>query len=111
LTELNKNRVREMFWLFSQVLPLAKEDETTTRAVFGKSVAEILPEIAKTIGHTATNHLEMLDEYFDFVKQAIAYCRNETDAQPEVACEPARVMADTKQAIEDFDKNAKPASI
>jgi len=109
--ELDKDRVREMFWLFSQVLPLGEEDQEINKKIFGISVAGILPDLSKTIGHEATKHLELLDEYFQFLIEAIAYCRMESNKQPEVQCDSDQVLTDTKKAIEEFDKTAKPINL
>jgi len=109
LTELDPKRVREMFWLFSKVLPMGKEDETTNKAIFGATVSQILPELAQTIGHSATKNLELLDEYFDFIKKGIAYCRNETNDLPEVQYDQEKIFEHMTKELDEFDKNAKPA--
>lgn len=106
---LDPDRVREMFWLFSKVLPMTEDDKGTNKAIFGATATELLPEIAQTIGHSATKNLELLDEYFDFVVQAVKYCRNETDKQPDVSYNQLEIDKDYLQSRLEFDKNAKPA--
>lgn len=109
MTELDPDRVREMFWLFSKVLPLGSEDENLNKKIFGVSVAGILPDLAITIGHEATKSLEMLDEYFEFVVDAIKYCRKESNDQPVVDFDPNKIMEHMKKELKEFDETAKPA--
>jgi len=108
MVELDPNRVREMFWLFSKVLPLGSEDENVNKKIFGISVAGILPDLAQTIGHEATKNLEMLDEYFDFIIDAINYCRNETNDQPVVDYNQDKIIEHMKQELKEFEETAKP---
>lgn len=104
---LDPSRVREMFWLFSKVLPLGQENEEVNKQIFGASVAQILPELAQTIGHQASKNLDLLDEYFDFISQAISYCRLETNEAPEVEYDQDKIKDLMKKQIEEFDKSAK----
>ncbi|MBA7492254.1 hypothetical protein ES702_02803 [subsurface metagenome] len=104
---LDPDRVREMFWLFSKVLPMGETDEEINKQVFGATVSQLLPEIAQTIGHSATKNLELLNEYFDFIVHAISYCRNEIDSPPPVDCDPEMIMKYMKESQKEFDKIAK----
>ncbi len=106
---LDPDRVREMFWLFSKVLPMSEEDKPTNKAIFGATASELLPEIAQTVGLQASKNLELLDEYFDFIVDAVKYMRSETDNQPNVSYNQTEIQKDYLESRLDFDKNAKPA--
>jgi len=108
---LDADRVREMFWLFSKVLPMGKEDEATNKIMFGATVAQILPDLAQTIGLQAAKQLDLLDEYFDFIVAAVKYCRNESNDRPDVSYNQSEIDKDYLSTRLEFDKTAKPIKL
>jgi len=106
MSELDPNRVREMFWLFSKVLPLGNKDKSQASEIFGVSFTKLIPDLALTLGSQCSKYLEDFNGYCEFLIEAIAYMRNETNDQPNIDYDNEELMKHMKASLQEFDKNA-----
>lgn len=81
---LNKDRVRECFWLFGLILPIGKEYQDKINAAFGADISKLIPDITNTIGNLCMQDPEAFDGYLTFIQEAIEYMREERDNLPQV---------------------------
>jgi len=109
MSDLDPSRVKEMFWLFSKVLPIYGEKAKTDK-IFGVDFLELVPDLSLTIADLCKKDLDTFDLYLDFILEAIAYMRNETDDLPDVDRDPEQT-GEMEKAISNFEKNAKPTTI
>jgi len=105
--DLDPQRVREMFWLFSKVLPLDNTSKAQASEIFGVSFTKLIPELALTLGSECAKYLEDFNGYCEFIIQAIQYMRNETNTQPEIDFDNEELKKHMKASLEFFDKNAR----
>lgn len=78
-------RLRKMFFLFGLILP--KPDDMTNeglKAIFGDELKNLLPLVFKQICDSMEKNLELSESYLDFMTQAIAYAKQETDYFPDI---------------------------
>jgi len=109
MTELIKSRVDEMFYLFSKVLPIYGEKAKSDK-IFGIEFLQLVPDLSLTISDLCKKDLEFFDMYLTFMQEAIDYMRGVSNDQPEVDQE-IEQTGEMKKAIENFEKNAKPARV
>ncbi len=105
MEEIDPTRVMDMFWLFSKVLPIDLEKSTK---IMGVDFLKLIPDLALVVGKQASKYPEEFNGYLEFIKQATAYIRNETDEQPNIDQNQDELNLLMNNAIEDFNKNAKP---
>jgi len=103
--EIDPKRVMDMFWLFSKVLPV---DRKQASIIMGVDFVKLIPDIALVMGKQASKFPDEFNGYLEFIKQATAYIRNETDEQPNIDQNQDEVFKQMRKSIEEFDKTAKP---
>jgi len=81
---LIENRVSEIFWLFGNILPIGKNQTKKLVEAFGEDVSKILPELFGKLGKIVHTYPEEFNGYLEFIVQAIAYMRGETDNYPDI---------------------------
>jgi len=109
---LDSQKVKEMFWLFSKVLPLDEsKSKQQINSIFGKEFSNLIPDLALSIGDLGSKNLEILDLYLDFIVDAIQYMRNEKSDLPDMDDPDYLVKLEMKKALEEFEKNAKPIKL
>ena len=103
---IDPTRVMDMFWLFSRVLPLDPKQATK---IMGVDFLKLIPDLALVLGKQASKYPDDFNGFLEFIKQATAYIRNETDEYPNIDQNEIEMNLQMTKAIEDFNKNAKPA--
>jgi len=112
MSNLDPSRVKEMFWLFSHVLPIYNSTaQKNCEKLLGADFTKLIPELAITIGNIAKNNPEVFDLYLDFIIQATRYMRLETNDQPDIDSNQDELQKAMKKSIEEFNKNAKSADL
>ena len=106
MSELDPQRVREMFWLFSKVLPLDNKDKAHASEIFGVKFTELIPDLALTLGSQCSKYLEDFNGYLEFIQQAIEYMRGQTNIQPEIDYDNEELKKHMIASLTEFDKNA-----
>ena len=79
---LNKNRVDECFWIFSNTLPIGANQTKKLIEVFGEDVSKLLPELFSKLGKVCIQYPEEFEGYLDMIKHMIEYSREDTDQNP-----------------------------
>jgi len=105
IESLDEKRVMDMFWLFSKVLPL---DKTQATEIMGVDFLKLIPDLALVMGKQASKYPDEFNGYLEFIKQATAYIRHETDEQPNIDQNQEEVFEQMKKSIKEFDETAKP---
>ena len=106
MSELDPQRVREMFWLFSKVLPLDTKDKAHASEIFGVQFTKLIPDLALTLGSQCSKYLEDFNGYLEFIQQAIEYMRGQTKIQPEIDYDNEELKKHMIASLTEFDKNA-----
>ncbi len=107
MSELDPSRVKEMFWLFSKVLPIEKEQIKNCEKVFGTDLTKLIPDLSLTLASQCGKYLEDFNGYLEFIKQATAYMRNESNEQPDIDYDPEELKKHISDQVTEFDKTAK----
>ena len=109
---LDPQKVMQMFYLFSKVLPIYENSQTQKlNSIFGKEFTKLVPDLCLSIGDLGSKNLEILDLYFDFMQQAIDYCRGKREEFPEMDETQDQILPEMNKALEEFMKNAKPINL
>jgi len=106
MSELDPKRVREMFWLFSKVLPLDNTGKDHASQIFGIEFTKLIPDLALTMGSQCAKYLEEFNGYCEFIIEAIEYMRNETNEQPNIDYDNEELKKHMIASLTEFDKNA-----
>jgi hypothetical protein len=96
-----------MFWLFSKVLPIDEKQIKNCETVFGADLTKLIPDLSLTLASQCGKYLEDFNGYLEFIKQATAYMRNESNDQPDIDCNPDELRKHMTESLNEFDKNAK----
>jgi len=104
--EIDPKRVMDMFWLFSKVLPI---DEKKATVIMGVDFMKLIPDLTLVVGKQASTHPEEFNGFLEFIQQATAYIRNETDEVPNVDQGELDILSKMKKDIQEFDDSAEPA--
>lgn len=102
---LSPKRIMDMFWLFSKVLPI---DTSQATKIMGVDFLKLIPDLALVVGKQASKYPDEFNGFLEFVKQATAYIRGETDEQPNIDQNQEELKKLMRNSIEEFDKTAKP---
>lgn len=105
--DLDPQRVKEMFWLFSKVLPMGQDDKSKASQIFGVEFTKLIPDLALTLGSQCSKYLDDFNGYLEFIQQATAYMRNESNEQPVIDYNAEKLKEHMKNSLEDFEKNAE----
>lgn len=79
---INNDRARECFWIFSNTLPIGKNQTDKLVKTFGQNVSVIIPQLLSKIGQVCLTYPEEFDGYLDLIKNMIDYIREETNVNP-----------------------------
>ena len=79
---INKNRVDECFWIFSNTLPIGSNQTKKLVEVFGEDVSKLLPELFSQLGKVCIQYPEEFEGYLDMIKHMIEYSQEKTDENP-----------------------------
>ena len=79
---INNIRANECFWIFSNTLPIGKNQTDKLVQTFGQNVAVILPDLLSKLGKVCLTYPEEFEGYLEYIQQMIKYIREETDVNP-----------------------------
>ncbi len=79
---INSTRANECFWIFSNTLPIGKNQTDKLVQVFGQNVAVIIPNLLSKLGKICIEYPEEFEGYLDYIQQMIKYIREESDVNP-----------------------------
>jgi len=79
---INENRARECFWLFSNTLPIGKNQTENLVKTVGENLAPYLPELFDKFSKVCLDNPEDFEGYLELVQNMIKYIREETDVNP-----------------------------
>jgi len=79
---INENRARECFWLFSNTLPIGKNQTDNLVRAFGENLATILPELFSKFSKVCLQYPNDFEGYLELIQNMIDYIREETDVNP-----------------------------
>ena len=79
---INKNRADECFWLFSNTLPIGKNQTDNLVKVFGENLALVLPELMSKFSKVCLKNPEEFEGYLQLVEHMIKYIREESNENP-----------------------------
>jgi len=98
-----------MFWLFSKVLPIGDSDKSKASQLFGIEFTKLIPDLALTLGSQCSKNLDDFNGYCEFILEAVAYMRNETNDQPEIDYSNEKLKQHMRDSLTEFDRNAEPS--
>ncbi len=79
------NRLTKCLILFSDILPIYnKEQQAAFRLIFGKDMAEIIPEFLHDLAIQCSKTREESTPYLIFLKQSLDHTLGFTDEMPQV---------------------------
>jgi len=104
---LDPQRVQEMFWLFSKVLPIGDSDKSKASQLFGVEFTKLIPDLALTLGSQCSKNLDDFEGYCDFILEAVAYMKNETNEQPRIDMDNEKLKEHMRASLTEFRLNAK----
>jgi len=79
---INKNRADECFWLFSNTLPIGKNQTDSLVKAFGENLAPVLPELFSKFSKVCLQYPDQFEGYLELIKNMIDYIREETNINP-----------------------------
>ena len=79
---INKARADECFWLFSNTLPIGKNQTDNLVKVFGENIAPVLPELFSKFSKVCLQYPEEFEGYLELISKMIEYIREESDINP-----------------------------
>jgi len=79
---INNIRAEECFWLFSNTLPIGKNQTDNLVKAFGENLAPVLPELFSKFSKVCLNYPDEFEGYLELIKNMIDYIREETDVNP-----------------------------
>jgi len=79
---INENRAEECFWLFSNTLPIGKNQTDNLVKAFGENIAPVLPELFQKFSKVCLQYPEEFEGYLELIKNMIDYIREDTDTNP-----------------------------
>ena len=79
---INKNRADECFWLFTNTLPIGKNQTDNLVKAFGENLAPVLPELFSKFAKVCLQYPEEFEGYLVLITNMISYIREETNINP-----------------------------
>jgi len=79
---INKNRADECFWLFSNTLPIGKNQTDNLVKAFGENLAPVLPELMSKFSKVCLQYPDQFEGYLELIKSMIEYITEKTDVNP-----------------------------
>ena len=79
---INNDRARECFWIFSNTLPIGKNQTDKLVKTFGENVSIIIPQLLSKIGQVCLTYPEEFDGYLELILKMILYIREDIDENP-----------------------------
>jgi hypothetical protein len=98
-------RIRDMFWLFTKVIPF---QQNKASKVFGIDFIKLIPDLSLVLANQCIKYPEDFNGYLEFIKQATAYLRGETDEYPNVGEVQEVLEKAMNKSIQEFNETAKP---
>ncbi len=79
---INNNRAEECFWLFSNTLPIGKNQTDNLVKTFGENIAPVIPELFQKFSKVCLTYPNEFEGYLELIKNMIDYIREQTDVNP-----------------------------
>jgi len=76
--------------------------------LFGVDFLKLIPDLSLTLGSQCSIYLDEFNGYLDFIEQATAYMRNETNENPVIDYDNEKLKEHMRKSLGEFDKIAKP---
>lgn len=112
---IDKKRLDEMLWLFSTIFPHPNEEDTKKlQTIMGLTMPfdDFIGIMLRSVGEMIKQYPDESLGYLDFISQAIAYLKKETDEYPEIDYDPEELrrmyeikIVQEKKTQKEIDKN------
>ena len=79
---INENRLEECLWIFSNTLPIGKNQTDQLVKTFGENVAVIIPQLLSRIGKVCLENPEDFEGYLQLIEHMIKFIREESNENP-----------------------------
>ncbi len=79
---INNLRAEECFWLFSNTLPIGKNQTDSLVKAFGENLAPVIPELMNKFSKVCLNYPEEFEGYLQLIEHMIKYIREESNENP-----------------------------
>jgi len=106
--ELDPKRIRDMFWLFTKVIPFQQNEASK---IFGIDFVKLIPDLSLVLANQCIKNPDDFNGYLEFIKQATDYIRGDSDEIPNIGESNEILEKVMQQSIKEFQKNAKPIKL